>query len=91
MRSASQLRGMRAESRSGVLYFAVQVMLSFAALWLLGNSASAQVTGQGTISGTVTDPSGAVIVGAQVTTTNTATGVSFNNVTNSTGYYEVNH
>ena len=66
-------------------------MLTFATLWLLGNSASAQVTGQVTLSGTVTEPSGAVIVRAQVTITNIATGVSFDTVTNSTGYYEVNH
>ena len=66
-------------------------MMSFAALWLLGNPASAQVTGQATLSGTVTDTSGAVVVGAQVTTTNVATGVSNNTVTNSTGYFEVDH
>ena len=91
MKSANRFPSMRAERRSAVLYFAVQVMLSFATLWLLGSSASAQVTGQGTLSGTVTDPSGAVIVGAQVKTTNVATGVSYDTDTNSTGYFEVDH
>ncbi len=91
MRSGSPFLSRRAERRSAVLYFAVQVMLSFATLWLLGNSAMAQVSGQATLSGTVTDPTGAVIVGAQVKTTNIATGVSYNTDTNSTGYFEVDH
>ena len=62
-------------------------------VWLLlvGAYANAQVTGQGTISGTVTDSSDAVIVGAQVTVTNSATNVSNNVVTNSTGYFEVDN
>jgi hypothetical protein len=77
--------------RSGVLYFAAQVMLSLASLWMLGYSASAQLTGQGAISGTVTDPTGAVIVAAQVTVTNSSTNVSFNAATNSTGYFEVDN
>lgn len=41
------------------------------------------------ISGSVTDPSGAVIPGAQVTLLNTATGVKRNVVTNSSGYYAI--
>jgi hypothetical protein len=57
-------------------------------LCLAGGYANAQSTGQGTVSGTVTDSSGAVIVGAQVTVTNTATNISRNLVTNSTGYFE---
>jgi hypothetical protein len=63
----------------------------FAWLWLAGASASAQVTGQGIISGTVTDSSGAVVVGAKITVTNAATNVSNETVTNSTGYFEVGH
>src|SRR6266702_2565502 len=91
MRSGSPFLSRRAERRSAVLYFAVQVMLSFATLWLLGNSASAQMNGQGSLSGTVTDPGGAVIVGAQVTITNVATGVSYASKTNSTGYFETDN
>ena len=45
----------------------------------------AQVTAQ--ISGTVKDPSGAVLPGVEVTATNTGTGVSRNAVTNETGGY----
>src|SRR5687768_1081676 len=44
-------------------------------------------TSRGTVSGTVTDPTGAVISGANVTLTNTATTVSRSTVTNSEGIY----
>jgi hypothetical protein len=54
------------------------------------DSANAQATGLGTISGTVTDSSGAVISGSRITITNIATGVSHDSTTNSTGYFEVN-
>ncbi|HEY2018708.1 MAG TPA: carboxypeptidase-like regulatory domain-containing protein [Bryobacteraceae bacterium] len=76
---------------SAVLNFAVQITLCIVCLWLLGSSASAQVNGQGTLSGTVADPTGAVVVGAQVTITNVATGVSYSKVTNSTGYFETDN
>lgn len=56
-----------------------------------GISARAQVTGQGTITGTATDPTGAVIVGASVSVTNVETNVSHDSITNSTGYFEVNN
>ena len=49
----------------------------------------AQATGAGVLSGTVTDSTGAVVVGAQVIVTNTATNVANTNVTNNTGYFEV--
>lgn len=41
------------------------------------------------VSGSVTDPSGAVIPGAQVTLLNTATGVKRNAVSNASGYYTI--
>ena len=44
-------------------------------------------TSQGRILGTVSDPSGAVVAGAKITITNTATGVRRNLVTNDTGEY----
>jgi hypothetical protein len=44
---------------------------------------------RGTITGIVTDPSGAVIVGANVTATNIATGVSTKTTTSSTGNYTI--
>jgi len=41
----------------------------------------------GTVSGTVTDPSGAVVPGANVSATNTDTGVRANLTTNGSGFY----
>jgi hypothetical protein len=47
----------------------------------------AQVGGTGSIEGTVTDPSGAVVVGATVTATNIATGVATVHTTTDAGLY----
>ncbi len=47
----------------------------------------AQAGATGSILGTVTDSTGAVIPGAKVTVTNTATGVAFNTTTSSAGDY----
>ena len=43
----------------------------------------------GSITGVVTDPSGAAVVGAKVTATNIAQGVSFTVVTNDSGVYNI--
>src|SRR5467141_2988375 len=48
----------------------------------------AQVTGA-TISGTITDASGGVIVGAEISVRNTATGINRNTTTDSAGFYTV--
>src|SRR5947209_3714114 len=57
-------------------------------LSLLLPSAFAQTTvGTGSIVGTVTDPSGAVVSGAKVTITNAGTGQVMNLTTNSSGAY----
>lgn len=61
----------------------------FAWTLLAGPTASAQATGQGTISGTVTDSSGAVIGGAHLTITDVEANVAHETETNRTGYYEV--
>ena len=54
----------------------------------VGNNVCAgQTTGTGTINGTVTDSTGAVIARAQVTATQVATGLSRSTRTNSTGFY----
>jgi hypothetical protein len=42
----------------------------------------------GRLKGSVTDPSGAVVPGVDVTATNTATGVKFNTKTQSDGEYQ---
>ncbi len=60
---------------------------SLAILWLMLSLAGvAQVAG-GTISGTVTDPSGAVIQGAEVAVRNTATGILRSLITNDSGFF----
>ena len=47
----------------------------------------AQVGGTGSIQGTVTDPSGAIVAGATVTATNVATGVATVHTTTDAGFY----
>ena len=59
-----------------------------AMLWLLPASASAQAL-YGTVTGTVTDDSGAAIPGATVTVQNEGTGLTFDTVTDETGTYTV--
>ena len=48
---------------------------------------AAQIGGTGTIQGAVSDPSGAVVVGAAVTATNEATGTKITRQTTNAGYY----
>lgn len=48
---------------------------------------SALASDTASISGSVADPSGAVVAGATVTATNIATGVATTQVTNSQGFY----
>ena len=52
-------------------------------------SLCAQVTAS--IAGTVTDTTGAVVAGATVTLTNTRTGVTYQGVTNSIGFYTISN
>lgn len=56
---------------------------------LFGTSALLAQNVTGTISGTVADPSGAVIPGAHVTAENTGTGVKAESTTNSSGDYAI--
>jgi len=65
-------------------YAAIVAILTIAIF--SANPAYAQVSGA-TLSGTVTDPSGAIIGGAQVTITNKATGVSRAVTTDTAGLY----
>src|SRR5436190_18553145 len=55
-------------------------------VWLLPALAYGQVVGA-TLSGTVTDPSGALIPGVQISIKNTATGVTRDIITDETGFY----
>src|SRR5215470_16800018 len=64
-------------------------LLAFAALMIFASpiSSFAQYHVNGTITGTVTDPSGAVVAGVRVTATNIATNTAQSTVTNSSGVY----
>jgi hypothetical protein len=62
------------------------IVLCFAALFFTAKT-NAQTTGAGSIQGTVTDPSGAVIPNASVTLTEAATHVILRTTTNSGGNY----
>ena len=64
--------------------FAVFFILAASILW--GSAAYAQVAGA-TLTGTVTDPSGAVIPRAQVLINDVATAVTRNIVTDNSGFY----
>jgi hypothetical protein len=68
--------------RSKYVLFIVSAALSFSAA-LQGQEA------RGTITGRVIDPSGAVVVGAEVRVTNLATGVSATSRTNDSGAYSI--
>ncbi len=67
--------------------FALVFLLSFALF--LATPVLAQMTNVGRISGTVTDASQGVIVGATITVTNEATGLSRTVTTNDQGFYVV--
>jgi len=69
----------------------VKRLFTLTSLWLFVSSigpAWAQ-SDRGTITGTVTDPSGAVISGASVTASNTATGFRTTTVTSASGNYTI--
>jgi hypothetical protein len=64
-------------------------LLTLLALIALPNALKAQTAGEGTITGTVTDSTGAIIPNATVTATNTATNVSTTRTTSSAGAYTI--
>ena len=64
-------------------------LLFLAAFVLLANCPFAHAQAVGTITGTVSDPSGAVIAGAKVTATRVETGVAQFTVTTSAGAYTI--
>jgi Carboxypeptidase regulatory-like domain/TonB-dependent Receptor Plug Domain len=74
-----------------VKYLSIRVQLILLAFCLFAIScvsASAQLTG-GTLTGTLSDVSGATIVGATAKATNTATGVSTTAITNQNGLFHI--
>ena len=82
--------------RRAAIHFVGQSLLCgvFAAgftglLVLTTGSASAQLSGKGSITGTVTDPTGAVVPGATITATNPATGFSVTETSKSAGEFTI--
>ena len=69
--------------------FAFTLLACFAVLLLCVSPALAQTSSTGALTGTVTDPSGAVIVGASVTATNTGTGAERSTTTDASGAYKL--
>src|ERR1700677_3875365 len=69
----------------------IRISPCFAAVCLLTFSAGTCLYGQatGSISGTISDPSGAAVPGAKVTVTAPATGASRSSTTNESGEYTV--
>lgn len=63
------------------------LLLCTAAVLLCGAPAHAQLSGKGAITGTVTDPTGAIVPGATVTATQNTTGEKTVRTTTSAGYY----
>jgi Carboxypeptidase regulatory-like domain len=64
-----------------------RIVLCLVTLLATGSILFAQAGATGTILGSVTDPTGAVVPNAKVTVTNVATGVNFDTVSNSAGEY----
>ena len=75
---------MNADLRRKVAVPLACLLLIFCTTYALGQGITT-----GSLSGTVVDPQGAVIVGAKVTATNTATNQSASDATNSNGAYSI--
>jgi len=73
------------QAASGWQKVSLAILLSAAAILLFSPALRAVVTAS--ISGTVTDPSGAQVAGATVSVTNVSTGVVTTQRTNGQGYY----
>jgi len=67
---------------------AVYAALAFLAMCLTGAGLYAQ-TDTGSIAGTVTDPTGAVVEGANITATNTDNGLKLTSVSNASGEFKI--
>jgi hypothetical protein len=63
------------------------VLMCFSVLAMMARPSSAQTAGAGSITGTVTDSSGAVVSGAMVTVKNVDTGIEHSYQTNQAGLY----
>ncbi len=63
--------------------------LSTAAVFFFTAASNAQIATNTSLVGTVTDPTGKVVVGAKVTAINTGTQDTYNTTTNEEGYYAI--
>ena len=71
------------------LRFSFVVVIVLVAIATSAEFLPAQISSQGTIYGTVTDPTGAVVLNAQVAATNVATGLTRETTTNADGDYRM--
>ena len=85
MRSISSYLSWCASSKTSAGFLALLLVI----LCLIANTANAQFAGTGAITGTVTDPTGAVIPNATVTATDVATNVKTMRQTTSAGDYDI--
>ena len=77
---------MRANEQTGKTFIAWRLLAAMA-LFLALPAVDAQTLTTGDITGTISDPTGAVVPGASVVLTNTDTGVSQNTTTSASGAY----
>ena len=84
-----RLKGVDMKNDISRLHYLALVALALLALLLRVSTVSAQTAGTGALTGTVTDPSGAVISGATVSVTDTATGQTRTTKTNANGSYDI--
>jgi len=66
----------------------LRIAVLISVMLALSTVAPAQGGNQGSIEGTVADPSGAVVSGAELTATHTATGVSYKTTSKEDGFFE---
>ncbi|HXQ26849.1 MAG TPA: carboxypeptidase regulatory-like domain-containing protein [Candidatus Acidoferrales bacterium] len=75
-------------NQSTAYKFGLSLVVCLAVVFLGVSPALAQTSGTGALTGTVTDPSGGVIVGASVAATSKSTGQERNTTTDSSGVYK---
>jgi hypothetical protein len=77
------------ENRGNWTYLALTMLALALCLLFAAMPAAAQTAGEGSIQGTVTDPSGAVVPNAAVTITNKSTGIATVQKTTSAGFFSI--
>jgi hypothetical protein len=79
----------RRRANTSTFQLCLKSFVLFVGTLLLLLPANAQFAGKGSLLGLVSDPTGAVLSGATVTVTNTATGVVITRKSSATGYYNI--